>query len=132
MQLPSRDGETENPVEADRSIEAAFKRVREYLRRAEPHGLWHKHNIEYGFARNLLGSASIFIGSAVLCCFISAICKDAATWRVTPVMLLNALYALIWTPFAWFALPLMTRHAADRYAERSWLTFLEIASRDKR
>jgi len=57
LELFHRRRERENPEGADQAIKDAFGRVRSHLRQHDPNSLWSSHNAEYGFARNLTGSA---------------------------------------------------------------------------
>jgi hypothetical protein len=53
--LLTPDEEWRDSKLADREIADSYRQVRSYLREKNADGLWQKHNIEYGFYRNLLG-----------------------------------------------------------------------------
>lgn len=130
IRLPSMDVEAANPGTADQFINDAFRQVREFLRLSDEEGLWQKHNVEYGFARNLFGSRWLFIVLAVLSisvCAVAAQLNDSVS--LSRCAALNAFLILMWLPFMFGILPQMVKHAADRYAERAWLTFGELILR---
>jgi hypothetical protein len=130
--LNSEGVEAKDPIGADAVIADAFRHVREYLRLHDAEGLWQKHNVEYGFARNLLGGRWLFSMVALSgagACYISATLTHGE--RSTEGLMLNIFMLLIWLPFAWLVLPLMVKHAAERYAERAWLTFGELARENR-
>src|SRR5208337_3656936 len=59
--LISKEMEERNPVDGDTQISAAFLQVKSFLYRNDPEGPWKKHNMEYGFNRNLVGSRGIWL-----------------------------------------------------------------------
>jgi hypothetical protein len=127
MSLPSVDREASDPAGADLLIMDAFRRVREFLRSHGEDGLWQKHNTEYGFARNLFGGRWLFLVLAVSGAVVSGFAPVGdGTWRLTSGVVINLCLLSMWLPFAWFVLPSMVKHAADRYAERAWLAFGEL------
>jgi len=121
----SRDG-------ADKAIEDAFKQVRPYLRARDPKGLWHSHNIEYGFLRNLLGSRWLWMGVS-LAAFAFAVAYGINTGKgpVNPASTLDFISVLCGAYLGWAILPSAIRHAADRYAESAWMSFLRLAEESK-
>ena len=127
IQLLSETEERTSPFTADQQIENAFRQVRELLRLRDKDGLWSKHNAEYGFARNLLGSRILFLAL----CFVGiAVCAAMSTHRGDKILssglVTNLIYFLAWVPFGWKLLPKLAKDSADRYAERAWLTFLAL------
>ena len=64
--LPSREEEEQNPGKADQQLLQAFTTVKAVVRQEDPEGVWSKHNSEYGFNRNLLGSREVWLISSVL------------------------------------------------------------------
>ena len=61
LNLSTDQEEKADPELADSKIDQAFVQVRSMLRLHDPHGLSYKHNAEYGFNRNLIGSRIIWI-----------------------------------------------------------------------
>jgi len=133
IQLVSETEERTSPFTADQQIENAFRQVREFLRLRDKDGLWSKHNAEYGFARNLLGSRMLFL---ILCLAGMAVCTAMSTYRdgkiLSPGLVTNLIYFLGWVPFGWKLLPKLAKDSADRYAERAWLTFLALVGSSSR
>ena len=125
--LLSEDDEARNMSAADIAIEQAFHRVREFLRQRDSVGLVDKHNAEYGFARNLYAGrelATVIAGFGVLIC---GFVRSSDSWSFNNVgSEVNALFLVVWIPFAWLFLPDLVKRAAETYAERAWMTFLEI------
>ncbi len=126
LELFHRRRERDNPAGADRTIEHAFGRVRTYLRKHDPAGLWACHNAEYGFARNLAGSATL---GAVLATLAGAVCL--AEWRLrddqTGLALALVEAALVAAFVALrFAMPAVMKQRAERYAESAWFAFLGL------
>lgn len=128
VRLLSEEEEKIQPHSADTQIDTAFRQVRELLRLRDKEGLWQRHNAEYGFARNLLGSRLLVI---LLCLLGIVACVVVAESRGQSVVnigsILNLIYCTAWVPFAWRVLPKMAKDSAERYAERAWLTFLALA-----
>ena len=128
IDLSSPQDEGARPREADLQIEAAFRRVREVLRKRDPNGLWSKHNAEYGFARNSLAATTWGLALTVIvafaCLVIRGVTGDpsallvafAEVGIVSPLLILRIL-----------VLPAMARAKAERYAESAWEAFLLIA-----
>jgi len=121
------DSETEKE-----RINDAFSLVRQRVRQLNPDGLWYKHNAEYGFLRNLWGSFNLWITIATLSAIITAI-----IWKIIPSKLgltclsLSIIIILIITLIHYKILPTSLKTAADRYAESTWLAFLNLETRRK-
>lgn len=113
------------PREADRRISEAFEQVKATVRLQNPDGVWTKHNAEYGFHRNLLGSRILWALSAVASALICG-----TVWYADGSQLFLIAAAINTVIFAcsvvcgWFLLPRFTREAADRYADSVWNAFL--------
>lgn len=130
--LSAEGVEATDPIGADSRTADAFRHVREFLRLHDATGLWQKHNVEYGFARNLMGGRWLFTVLAISSAVIRYISSRIVHSEKSNVGLaLNVFLLLIWLPFSLFVLPPMVKHAADRYAERAWLTFAGLV-RDER
>jgi hypothetical protein len=129
VEVFDRRRERENPTGADKAIDHAFGRVKSYLRKHDPAGLWACHNAEYGFARNLCGSATlgaVFAALAGAVCFTFWHLRDdqlALALAVVEAVLLTAFVALR------FAMPTVVKQTAERYAESAWHAFLDSADR---
>jgi len=132
VSLRSEDEETEDPKEADQQIEQAFVQVRAVMRREDDAGIWTKHNAEYGFARNLLGSRFIWLTLSLLgtaaCALAWYLTGDNAAIATTVLDCLSLLCAFLG---GWYLLPTLAKEAADRYAEGIWNSFLTIANKDQ-
>jgi hypothetical protein len=128
MRLHTAEEEANNPTRADKQIEDAFRRVREYLRDKDPKGLWFHHNIEYGFSRNLLGSRllwAIVAAAGTLFAVIHGI--KTAHGPLNPASLMNLLSFVCAVYIGWGVLPGATKLVADGYAEAAWMAFLPTA-----
>jgi hypothetical protein len=127
LELFQRRRERENPDGADQAIKDAFARVRSYLRQHDANGLWFSHNAEYGFARNLAGSALVGVWFSVLACAVCLI-----VWRhqneTTALMLavVEAVFVPVFIVLHRF-MPAVTKQRAERYAESAWHAFLNLA-----
>jgi len=127
--LPTPAEEKKDPAGADKAIADAFGRVRGFLRRSDPTGVWQKNNIEYGFCRNLLGGrmlwASVAAGSVVVAIWHSA---TNHLGLVNPAMVVSCLSLFAAGYVGWRVLPKATKRTAERYAELAWTTFLQVSS----
>lgn len=127
--LPAPEEEKTNRLQADKVIADAFRQVRQYLRQHDPNGLWFKHNIEYGFSRNLLGCRLLWALIAFVATIFAAIYGEKTGGHIlnpaSAVGLLSLLSAIF---VGWFVLPTATKHIADGYAESAWMAFLEMTS----
>lgn len=127
LELFQRRRERENPEGADQAIKDAFARVRSYLRQHDANGLWYSHNAEYGFARNLSGSALLGVLFAILGCVGSLTewwYQDTTTALV--VAIIDAVFVPIFIVLH-RTMPAATEQRADRYAESAWHAFLNLA-----
>ena len=125
LSLACEDEEAANPIGADKQIEDAFRRVREYLRANDPQGLWHSHNIEYGFSRNLLGCRWVW---AIVALVGTTVAVLYGAWTgggpANPGSVMNLVALVSALYLGWAVLPRATEHVADNYAEAAWLAFL--------
>lgn len=129
IQLLSETEELASPHTADQRIETCFSQIKEILRLRDKDGLWLKHNAEYGFGRNLLGCRSLFLILGVIGALIcGTIGKSTGRGVFNFGTVINSVSCIVWATFAWGLLPKIVRDAAERYAERAWLTFLALAS----
>jgi hypothetical protein len=128
VDLPSDVEESKNPKKADERIEKAFLEVKEYLRQHQQSGLVDKHNIEYGFVRNLYGGRFILCTGIFLGLLISGFASTNGTaWHFNTAVALNLIFAITLLPISFFLIPEMLKRNSEIYAERAWLTFLKIA-----
>jgi hypothetical protein len=128
LTLPTPAEERKNPTAADKAIADAFERVRAFLRRFDPTGIWQKNNIEYGFCRNLLGGrphwTGIAIGALVVAIWRSATIHSGF---LNPAVVVSCLSVACALYVGWRVLPKATKRIAERYAELAWTTFLELS-----
>ncbi|SRR6266852_1000307 len=128
MTLPTPADEKADPMRADKAIADAFERVRAFLRRVDATGVWQKNNIEYGFCRNLLGGrmlwASVAIGAILV-----AVWRTVTTHSgfLNPAVVVSCLSLACAGYVGWRVLPKATKRIADRYAELSWTSFLQLS-----
>lgn len=131
--LPTPAAESKNPTAADKAIADTFERVRTFLRRFDPTGVWQKNNIEYGFCRNLLGGRPLWAGIAISALMV-------AVWRtatihstfLNPAVLVSCLSVACAVYIGWRVLPKATKRIAERYAELAWTTFLQLSNERRR
>jgi len=131
--LATDEEEASNPQQADKEIEDAFRRVREYLRANDPKGLWYSHNIEYGFSRNLLGCRLLWAIVAVAATAFAVVygIKNGGG-PLNPASLMNCVALLCAVYIGWTVLPRSTKRVADGYAESAWLAFLRKSEESPR
>ncbi len=115
-------------VTGDEKIIQAFAFIRNVLREKDKDGLWIKHNREYGFARNLMGSYWIWIGTSFvlfLTCWMSMkYFPDSPSLLLGAI--LNGTYSMITIFCGRFILPGLTKGIADRYAEDALMSYLNL------
>jgi len=125
IRLSSKDQEKENPGRADEQIKLAFLQVKGMVRQNDPDGIWVKHNAEYGFHRNLLGSRSLWLASAIISIIACGIAFELTKNDILILgATLNIFFAIISILGGWHYLPKIIRNTADRYAESIWISFL--------
>lgn len=124
--LLSEAEEEQDPRRADERIARAFEQVRAAVRKEDPEGIWTRHNAEYGFYRNLLGSRVLWVATSVLGALVcAAVWYFAARdpWLAigfgTDLASAALAYAL-----GWRVLPPSTKMAAERYAQSITGSFL--------
>lgn len=126
--LPTPVEEKKDPSGSDKEIADAFGRVRGFLRRSDPAGVWQKNNIEYGFCRNLLGGrmlwASVAAGSTVVAFWHAA---TSHSGFLNPAVLVSCISLICAGYVGWRVLPKATKRIAERYAELAWTTFLQVS-----
>ncbi|MGB2592887.1 MAG: hypothetical protein WA853_00070 [Candidatus Acidiferrum sp.] len=127
--LPTVEEERQEPGHADRAIHDAFRQVRQYLRQRDPNGLWFKHDIEYGFSRNLLGCRGLWVIVATAATLFAAVrgARPRIFGTINPGSALSLLSLTCALYFGWAVLPDGTRRIADVYAESAWMAFLGLA-----
>lgn len=129
IQLLPPEQEHNDKEKADTLIKEAFTRVRPLLRRDNPNSLSSKHNAEYGFQRNLLGSRFLWLASAVIATLAcGVIWYEQSSQLAFFAAALNSV-VLVWSIVWCFLLPKFTKDAADSYAESAWMEFVSIVQR---
>lgn len=132
IKLKHSEEEGDNSKGEDDQIAQAFRQVKAVVRRDNPDGVWLKHNAEYGFQRNLLGSRAVWLVLSVLgalTCAGAWYYSEEAVLIVGSVLnVLSLIMCLAW----WRLLPTFAKEAADRYAESIWTSFLAIANTEER
>lgn len=104
--------------------------MRAIVRREDQEKLWNKHNAEYGFARNLLGSREVWLLVSILGVVICGIAYSLQSSDVLiGALILNGISFCLAIFFGWWLLPKIAKEAADKYAESIWNCFLVIANR---
>lgn len=123
--LSTRSQEEIDPGKADEQISQSFLHVKGIVRKDDPEGVWSKHNAEYGFHRNLLGSRKFWLAFSIvgiMACVTSFYFMKNENLVIG--LALNILLAIISILGGWYYLPMMIRTTADRYAESTWISFL--------
>ena len=116
---------------ADKEIVDSFRLVRPYLRQKDPNGLWQKHNIEYGFCRNLLGCRVGWVTLSLAALAFAVMNAVRTSQNLVNAGSIVGVLSLACAVYAgWFLLPSGTKSVADEYAETAWMTFLRT-SRDQ-
>lgn len=122
-----------NRVQADKTIDDAFRQVRQLLRQRDPDGLWFKHNTEYGFCRNLLACRWLWAIIALASTAFAAIYSWKTGGNVfNPASAIGVLSLICAAYVGWAVLPGATKRVADSYAESAWTAFLSLAGKESR
>ena len=118
--LLTREEEHKNPGAADRAIVDAFRRVRQFLRERDAKGLWSKHNVEYGFCRNLLACRVVWLVIAS-CATVFAVMfgKKTGAGAFNPASAIGSLSLICAVYVGWIVLPKSLKHIADGYKAKS-------------
>jgi len=128
--LPKAHSELKNGESADQVRFDVFRRVRQYLRMHDPRGLWHRHNIEYGFCRNLLGCRQLWLAVASIATVMAlAYGVRGKAGIVNPASAVGLLSTISAAYLGWWLLPGATKRCAENYAESAWMSFIEIQPR---
>jgi hypothetical protein len=133
VSLLPKDKELHNLDDAKKLIADTFAQVKTILDLEKPEGKHQVHNIEYGFARNLLGASSgIGVAIALLAAgwCVAFLLIERTWWPVGGVAACLILGILFWLAKK-FWLPNLVKLSADRYAEKAWTAFIEIRGRAK-
>ena len=131
IHLLSPEDEKEDRSRAENLIRDAFAQVKSALRIEKPDGEYQTHNIEYGFARNLLGTSvlgAVLAGICAVWCAVFAWLQNDTSPLIGCFANVVLLVAFLIGKFLW--LPSLTKLAANRYAEKAWTAFVEL-KRDK-
>jgi hypothetical protein len=130
LPLLTAEDESKDPEKADELITQAFKRVRTELRTKDPKGLWSIENANYGFCRNLIGSRKLWIIISLAGTFINGyLAYTQGNSIVIGGFVANVGIFLFSIYMGWLVLPKSMKHAAFRYTENSWESFLNITKR---
>jgi len=130
LPIPSLEEEENNPEQAREMIDQLFNRIKGVIRQEEKDGLWSIANAEYGFARNLYGSRTIWLILCVLSTLVSGIFLYVDSGKLVLIgIIFNGLLLASCIIFGWFILPRYTKEVAFRYAEHSWESFYNISQK---
>lgn len=128
--LSTRAQEEIDPRKADEQIGQSFLHVKGIVRKDDPEGVWSKHNAEYGFHRNLLGSRKFWLAFPIIgimaCGTVFYFMKNE---NLVLGLALNILMAIISILGGWYYLPMVIKITADRYAESMWISFLACSKK---
>jgi hypothetical protein len=106
-------------------IAEGFRLALQRIRQCNQEGIWHKHEAEYGCLRNLLGSSKIWMVNAVIS---TGLCSVAFLASGKIHLGLFTALSVCFCILIWHTrrkiLPQSTISAANRFAESSWLCFL--------
>lgn len=128
--LLSKSDEEKSPINADNQISAAFLQVNAFLRKNDSEGLWQKHNAEYGFNRNLLGSRTLWLFFSTIATIVFLFLWIKTNQNLLFIgMILCSIEILCAFIVGWYYLPLLVKVAADRYAESMWMAFSVISEK---
>jgi hypothetical protein len=128
VELPTAEEEARNADLADKEISDSFRQVRSFLRQKDPNGLWQKHNIEYGFCRNLLACRVLWtVLSVAALTFAVANAMRTGQPIVNAGSIVGLLSFLCAIYVGWLLLPKGVKSVADAYAESAWLAFLLVS-----
>lgn len=114
---------------SDEKIIQGFGFIRNILRKKNKEGLWNKHNKEYGFTRNLMGSRWIWIILSFGLSLVSYIVTKAFPADITLLMIgaiLNFIWGIVGIICGWVILPGLTKGIAERYAEEAILSYINL------
>lgn len=133
IELLSAEEENLDPSEADRLISDAFNSIRQNLREKKKNQLWEKHNIEYGFYRNFLGSwpfglVLAILGSLVLLFYFFNSAKNTS---LVIAFGLNILYSCLLVIYVVDRGEKNLKHAAEQYTISAIEAYLSINNRYK-
>lgn len=130
LPIPSVEEEKNNPGKAREMIDQLFNRIKGEIRQDDKNGLWSIANAEYGFARNLYGSKTIWFILCALSTAVSGFFLYVKFDRLILVgLILNGLLLASCFILGWFILPRLTKEIAFRYAEHSWESFYNITQK---
>lgn len=125
INLSTKEDEEKDPISADKRISQAFMQVKAIVRRDDPNGLWHSHNAEYGYHRNLIGSRNLwlfltFAGTLTCGVFWNRSSNDSLLFG----LVMNIILLISTLLLGWYFLPRSAKNTSDRYGESIWNTFL--------
>ena len=133
IRLLSAAEERMEPGRAEGAIADAFRQVRQYLRQRDSAGLWHKHNIEYGYSRNLLGCRWPWLVMSLASTGFAAVYgAKKGLGTVNPASFVAFLSLIFAVYLGWAVLPAATKRIADGYAESAWIAFLRVSEEESR
>jgi hypothetical protein len=123
--IPTENEQRINPNHFDRIINDVFIRVRSDLHKSDSDNLWSRHNAEYGFVRNLLGSRWIWLFFSILgtsgCVILYYL--EASNFKLLGLFI-NLILSLISIVAGWHSLPKMFDYVGYEYAKSAWGEFL--------
>ena len=126
IQLLSPDDEVERPEDADALIADATGILRSRLRTEQQAGLVTTANIEYGFARNLLGCRGIWLLTSVAGVAICLVANLQGTENSSAGLIMCTLILLVSLATGYVVLPGFTKKVAEQYAGEFWSVVANI------
>lgn len=131
IELHSKRKEPHNLDDARNLIADAFTQVKTILDLEKPEGKHQVHNIEYGFARNLLGASSPIgvVIALIAAAWCGAFLFIERSWLPVGGIAACLILGLLFWLAKRFWLPNLVKISADRYAEKAWTTFIEVRGR---
>lgn len=132
ISLLSKKDEKKYPLKGDKLISSAFLRVKAFLYYNDSEGIWKKHNMEYGFNRNLMGSRWIWLIFSIIgtIVFVYLWIADGSNSFLVLGVILSLIELICSIVVGWYYLPLFVKEAADRYSESAWMAFLAILDKN--
>lgn len=120
IRLMTAEQEARQPTEADKLIADAQSMLRSTIRNSEAASLVNSLNMEYGFARNLLGSGWPWIGTSLVATLASLVGLKQAVTAAPYALIIGAASLLLAMVCTFKMLPHLVKQVADRYAEEFW------------
>lgn len=124
--LLSPTDEHKNPHEADKKINEAFVLIKDWLRMHDKQAFWQKHNIDYGFYRNLLGCKKAWSTLNIVFGLMSFLTFFLGIKIFILYLMINTLIITLSIIILKAYLPKAVRISAEQYAESAWASFYNL------